>query len=152
MTVAVLDREPVMARESEHDALHRMEYLFEHSTGSGSGAPRLMGSDGSVIELPESVFRLLRRVVHHLSEGQVVTLVPVNKELTTQEAANILNVSRPYLVKLLERGEIPYTKTGTHRRVRFSDLMAYKRERDDRRSEGLDVLTRMSEDLGLYDR
>jgi excisionase family DNA binding protein len=90
-------------------------------------------------------------VVHELAQGEAVTVVPVNKELTTQEAADILNVSRPYLVKLLEEGEIPFVKTGTHRRVRFIDLMAHKRRRDAERRRGLARLTQMSQEMGLYD-
>lgn len=76
--------------------------------------------------------------------------MPSNKYLTTQEAADILNVSRPYVVKLLEQGDIPYVKAGAHRRIRFDDLMAYKARRDATRRSALSRLTRMSEDLGLY--
>ena len=77
--------------------------------------------------------------------------MPVHMELTTQEAADLLNVSRQYLVRLLEDGAMPFTKTGTHRRIRFGDLMAYKRARDATRRQGLKRLTRLSEELGLYD-
>ncbi len=85
-----------------------------------------------------------------IAEGKAVTVVPLNKELTTQEAADILNVSRPHLVKLLERGEIPFAKTGTHRRIRFSDLMKYKEHRDFERRRGMAELTQLSQELGLY--
>ena len=77
--------------------------------------------------------------------------MPIDRELTTQQAADLLNNSRPYLVKLLEQGESPYTKTGTHRRIRFSDLMNYKVRRDGQRAEALTELTQQSQELGLYD-
>ncbi len=112
---------------------------------------RLIGPDGEQIELPESVYRVLRGAVHELGRGNAVAIMPVHTELTTQEAADLLNVSRQYLVRLLDGGEIPFSKTGTHRRIRFGDLMAYKQQRDERRREGLRRLTRMSEELGLYE-
>ena len=96
------------------------------------------------------MLRLVHDLAHMLARGQAVALVPAHKQLTTQQAADILNVSRPYLVQLLDRGEIPYTKKTTHRRIRFDDPMAYKRRRDAERFEGLRELTRMSEELGLY--
>ena len=75
----------------------------------------------------------------------------MEEEPTTQEAANLLNVSRPYLVKILEQGVIPSVKVGTHRRIRFEDLDMYKRQRDAGRRKSLAELTQMSQDLGLYD-
>lgn len=106
---------------------------------------------GEIHELPESAQRLLRSLIHSLAEGDAVSLVPVHSELTTQQAADLLNVSRPYLIKLLEQGEIPYTKTGTHRRIRFEDLVEYKLRRDDEREDALAELIRQSQELGLYE-
>ncbi|HEY7832450.1 MAG TPA: helix-turn-helix domain-containing protein [Ktedonobacterales bacterium] len=77
--------------------------------------------------------------------------MPLNKELTTQEAADLLNVSRPFLIKLLEQGGVPFAKTGSHRRIRFSDLMAYKHRRDADRQRALARLTQMSQEVGLYE-
>jgi excisionase family DNA binding protein len=90
-------------------------------------------------------------VVIYLSEGKAVSIVPVNTELTTQEAADILNVSRPYLIKILEKGLIPFSKVGTHRRIRFSDLMKFKENRDTQQQEGLAEITRITQELGTYD-
>jgi excisionase family DNA binding protein len=151
MTLAVLEREPIAATEHEQPSIARAEMLLDCcASDQQPRRPRLIGAAGEEIELPESVFRLLRQIVHHLARGDSVALVPRHKELTTQQAADLLNVSRPYLVQLLDKGEIPHTKTGAHRRVRFNDLMAYKRQRDARRRKGLARLTQMSQELGLY--
>ena len=77
-------------------------------------------------------------------------VVPVHAELTTQEAANILNVSRPHMVKLLEEGKLPFHKTGRHRRVLFADLMQYKAQREKESNEALQELADISQNLGLY--
>ncbi|MBI6549570.1 helix-turn-helix domain-containing protein [Xenorhabdus sp. VLS] len=94
------------------------------------------------IEIPTSALTILMNILGELAAGNAVQIVPVHAELTTQEAANILNVSRPYMVKLLEEGKLPHHKTGRHRRVLFSDLMEYKKKRD------ADSLSAMKE-LGL---
>ena len=101
--------------------------------------------------LPSSVSECLERVVEVLARGEAVTIVPVGKDLTTQGAANLLNVSRQYLVRLLEAGRIPFTKTGRHRRVRLKDVAAFRKLRDKERKRSLDKLTEMSEELGGYD-
>jgi excisionase family DNA binding protein len=84
-----------------------------------------------------------------LAKGNAVTLMPHHAELTTQEAADLLNVSRPYLVGLLDSGQLPHHKVGTHRRVRFSDLMTFKRRRDAESELALRELTALSQDLKL---
>ncbi|NWA27808.1 helix-turn-helix domain-containing protein [Pseudomonas gingeri] len=81
------------------------------------------------VELPTTALRLLVEILAELAAGNAVQVVPVHAELTTQEAADMLNVSRPHLIKLLESGELPFHKTGKHRRVRFAELMAYKTQR-----------------------
>jgi excisionase family DNA binding protein len=113
--------------------------------------PKLVGPDGEEIELPLSVFQILQRVIDHMMHGRAISIVPVDKELSTQEAADILNVSRPFLVNLLEAGAIHFTKVGTHRRIRFIDLMEYKKHRDEETERGLERIVRISEELGLYD-
>ncbi|GET38120.1 helix-turn-helix domain-containing protein [Microseira wollei] len=112
---------------------------------------KLVGINGEEVLIPESVYTVLRQVVRAMASGQAITLVPHNRELTTQEAADILNVSRPFLIKLLEQGEIPHIKVGKHRRIRFQDLMAYKEQRDNKRSKLLDSLIQMSQEAGFYE-
>jgi excisionase family DNA binding protein len=112
---------------------------------------QLVGPDGEAIPLPESVFYLLARVAEVLAKGDAITIVPIGKELTTQQAADLLNVSRQYLVRLLDEGRIPYTRTGKHRRLRIEDVLAFKEKRDHERQEALADLTSLSEELGGYD-
>ena len=145
--MAVLEHEPITASDSEQPALRRIRGVLNNS----KGVPKLVGPDNEEIVLPECVFQLLRQVVYHMMEGKAIFIIPENKELTTQEAADILNVSRPYLVKLLEQGTIPFTKIGTHRRIRFIDLMNYKKQRDAARLRAINEIAHISQDAGLYD-
>ena len=142
-----LEQEPITASESEQPTLKKMKGVLRNE----ACLPKLVGPQGEEIILPKSIFHVLQRIVYHMMLGRAITIVPINKELTTQEAADILNVSRPYLVKLLKDGQIPFHKVGTHRRIRFSDLMDYKRQRDAERTRGLAELTQMSQEFGLYD-
>ncbi|MDL2183666.1 helix-turn-helix domain-containing protein [Pseudomonas sp. ChxA] len=102
--------------------------------------------------LPTSALRLLVDILGELAIGNAVKVVPVHAELTSQEAADLLNVSRPHLVKMLEEGAIPFTKTGRHRRIRFSDLMAFKQRRDEESQEAMEALAQQAQVLGMgYD-
>ncbi|MFP5497793.1 helix-turn-helix domain-containing protein [Pseudomonas sp. SDT2931_S440] len=99
--------------------------------------------------LPTSALRLLVDILGELAIGNAVKVVPVHAELTSQEAADMLNVSRPHLVKMLEEGAIPFTKTGRHRRIRFSDLMAFKQRREDESQEAMDALAQQAQESGM---
>jgi excisionase family DNA binding protein len=112
----------------------------------------LRSPDGKEIPLPEPLYRVLVEAAATLVAGYQVIVAPVHHRLTTQEAADLLNVSRPYLVGILDRGEIPSEKVGRHRRVTFGDLMEYKKRRMAERREALENLIRESEELELYDR
>lgn len=101
------------------------------------------------LALPASAIRLLLDLLTEMAAGNAVTLIPVHAQLTTQQAADILNVSRPFLVTLLEEGKIPHLKVGTHRRILFEDLMRYKKSVDRERHKALDALVNQSETLGM---
>jgi len=112
---------------------------------------RLVGPDGAQIDIPEDLYGVLRDVVDALSQGLAITIAPHNTMLTTQEAADLLNVSRPTLVRLLTDGEIPHTLRGRHRRVLLRDILDYtERTRTDRRA-ALDQMAADAEDDGLYE-
>lgn len=101
------------------------------------------------VELPTSALRLLVDILAELAEGNAVKIVPIHAELTTQEAADLLNVSRPHLVKLLEAGALPFHKTGKHRRVRFADLMQFKSERDLASANAMEELAKQAQEFGM---
>ena len=105
--------------------------------------------DGTDLVLPRQALALLRDLLAEMAKGNAVTIVPKHAEMTTQEAADILNVSRPHLVKLLERGELPFSKVGTHRRIRYQDLLIYKAERDRKSETALHALTEQAQDLEM---
>lgn len=101
------------------------------------------------VTVPREAFELLLEVLSQMANGNAVTIVPVHAELTTHQAGELLNVSRPYLIGLLEAGKIPFRMVGTHRRIRFADLMEFKRKDDAERDAALAELTRQAQDLGL---
>jgi excisionase family DNA binding protein len=107
---------------------------------------RFHDSQTEIVLLP-GVKALLMEVLRHIGSGDAVTIVPISQMLTTQQAADILNVSRPYLIGLLEKGEIEYNKVGRHRRIRAELLFAYKAERDARRASGLTRLAELDAEL-----
>jgi excisionase family DNA binding protein len=116
-----------------------------------AGRAKLIGPDGAQIEIPEELYSVLRDVVSALSQGLAISIAPHNTMLTTQEAADLLNVSRPTLVRLLTDGELPHTMRGRHRRVLLRDILDYsERTRVERRS-ALDQMAADAEDGGLYE-
>lgn len=138
--------EPVRPAPEESSAVRELDSELHEAEVAPTS---LIAPDGRKLELPASVFEVLARVVHEMARGNAVSVVPIGMMLTTQQAAEIVGVSRPYLIRLLESGEIPFEKVGAHRRVRFEDVMAYRRRRDVRRREALRKLTRESERLGI---
>jgi excisionase family DNA binding protein len=125
--------------EQARDALEALRSLPRRS---GARELRVALKQGQTVEtvVPREAFELFLEVLGQLASGNAVTIVPVHAELTTQQAADLLNVSRPHLVQLLESGEIPFTKVGTHRRVRAADVMQLKARRDAAHEAVLDEL------------
>ena len=106
-------------------------------------------SDQEAIAIPMSAFRLFANILAEMAKGNAVTLIPIHAELTTQQAADLLNVSRPYLVRLIEEGTLPARRVGTHRRVRHEDLMRYKHETKALRLKALEELSAQAQELDL---
>lgn len=101
------------------------------------------------LHLPLSVVRLMLSLLSEMAQGNAVTLVPYHAELSTQQAADFLNVSRPHLVSLLEKRKIPFRKVGTHRKVLFQDIVVYQQETKVLREQALDELTQQAQELDL---
>jgi excisionase family DNA binding protein len=147
-TVAPNEADSQLARESRHSL---EKFLAGHSSSlrfqiRPAEEPR--GQEEEVT-IPMAAFRLLANIVNAMARGEAVTIVPGHAELTTQQAADVLNVSRPYLVRLLETGKIPFRKVGSHRRVRFEDLMKYRSQAEAERAAALDELAAEAQDLNM---
>ncbi len=112
---------------------------------------RIQADDESeeTVAIPASAFRLLNDILTEMAKGNAVTIIPVHAELTTQQAADFLNVSRPFLIRLVEEGKLPYRKVGTHRRIRFQDLLQYKRQIDKDRLKTLEELAAQAQELDM---
>ena len=139
------DTDAVLALESARKLAPRLAML------NGSMDLRVVAPDGSTetVTIPTSAFRLLVTILAEMASGNAVRLIPHHAKLTTQEAAELLNVSRPYLVRLLDEGRIPCHRVGAHRRVLFLDVMTYKSEHRRARLSALEKLTRLDQKLGL---
>ncbi|WP_114313348.1 helix-turn-helix domain-containing protein [Thermus caldifontis] len=105
--------------------------------------------NGQTLSLSPSLAEALRAYLEPLARGEPVVVVPLEAELTTQQAADLLGISRPYLIRLLEEGKIPYRKVGTHRRIRARDLLAYKERSRHKGEEILGKLVEEAQELGL---
>lgn len=145
---------PVSVPADEREEVERLHDVLGRLAHRRSRAPacRLLGPKGEEVALPDAVFYVLERVAEVLARGDSITVVPVGKELTTQQAADLLNVSRQYLVRLLDEGRIAYTKTGKHRRLRIEDVLSFKEQRDVARRTALRDLSRLTEDFGGYEK
>jgi excisionase family DNA binding protein len=131
-------------------AKETIRFLSAHG---GSASPlklRVVGApEGETVQLPASAVKMLVGILDEMARGNTVTLVPVHAELTTQEAADLLGISRPSLIQILDEGKINFRKVGTHRRVRFEAVMSYKRRADAERRAALAELAAYDQEIGL---
>ena len=111
----------------------------------------VVSQDGEVhsVKLPKSAIKLMIEILTQLGHGNSINITPIHAELTTQEAADLLNMSRPTFIKLLDSGDLPHTRTGNRRKVAFRDLMTYKQNIEAKRLEALDELSALDQELGL---
>ena len=146
MTASTLD--PITIPVYQKEQVQELQKLMQRE-----GRASLVGKGGEpALELPDVVYSLLLRILQGMQEGKAISIVPFMQDLTTQEAANFLGVSRPFFVKLLETGKLHYHMTGTHRRVYLKDLMDYRQHRDHDKIETIDRIAQFEEDAGLYDK
>ncbi|WP_434631307.1 helix-turn-helix domain-containing protein [Chromobacterium sp. CV08] len=134
-----------LARESGRQLA---QFLALHQN---TQAIHLQGASGGheTVQVPTKVFHLLVDILAEMAQGNAVSLMPVHAELTTQEAADFLNVSRPHLIKLLNARAIPFHKVGTHRRVRYQDVLRYKQHQQQKRLAVLDELAAQAQELDM---
>ena len=146
MATSTLD--PITLPHAQEEQVSELQKLLQKE-----GSARLVGKGGEpAIELPDAIYTMLMEILGLMQQGKAVSIVPVTQELTTQQAAELVGVSRPFLVKLLEEGRIPFHTAGTHRRVYLKDVLAYKQRRDTDRHNALDQMAREAEEAGLYDK
>ena len=139
------NRDAVLAAQ----AGEKLRKLTEQGDGWEAVLMHFSTATGESIHIPTSAILLLETILNHMARGNSVALTAVETELTTRQAADLLQVSRTHLVQLLEDGRIPHRKVGAHRRVRARDLLDYRRETEFRRREALDELTAIDQKLGL---
>jgi excisionase family DNA binding protein len=140
-----------LPRKSSSDLEMRKIEDLDRMLSNEQGQAMLISSQGDRLPIPESVYGLFKQIVQSLSNRTPVSVIPLKKEMTTQQAADCLNVSRPYLIKLLKQGKIPYRTVGSHRRILTCDLFEYKKEQDRQQNQALSELSSLLQDKGFYD-
>ncbi|MEU8616973.1 helix-turn-helix domain-containing protein [Streptomyces sp. NPDC048623] len=143
-------RLPDDKQKTASHALTRVRaYLAEHQNASQINVTVQDEDDREPLALPREAVELLASLLAHLGAGRAVSIVPSDAELTTQQAADMLNVSRPFLIGLLEAGEIQYRTVGSHRRITASSLLEYQRKDDHRRRQVATELTQLGQEMGM---
>ena len=149
MSASHYELPPLLPTEQDAALARTSSRLLAACIGHGATA-RLRVIDGQdEIEVPVAALRMLVDILANMAEGNAISLVPIHAELTTQQAADFLGVSRPHLVGLVDKGEIPHHKVGTHRRIFFRDLLAYRKERMGQSKAALDALAEQAQKLGM---
>ncbi|MGP9683539.1 MULTISPECIES: helix-turn-helix domain-containing protein [unclassified Brachybacterium] len=153
MTAAAHRRTPetYVPRDEEHGQLVDLVAALRARGTDVAAQPALVTAAGDRLDLPSDVADAFEQIVRHLAEGHGVTVVPHQRLLTTQEAADLLNISRPTFVKLLEQGELPFEMRGRHRRVRLEDVIEFQESLRQDRADTLDTMQHDGQADGLYD-
>jgi excisionase family DNA binding protein len=146
MTVTAEREVPFVLDQGEVPAMLALQKRIQ-----ASRKPQLTSPDGPPIDLPETLYKILVDVVGELLAGRAVSILPQSLELTTTQAADILQVSRPFFTSLLKSNEIPFRMVGTHRRVRLEDVVRYAHARDAQRERILGEMIQEADEAGLYD-
>ncbi|MCA9092177.1 MAG: helix-turn-helix domain-containing protein [Planctomycetaceae bacterium] len=146
LVVTPSNQESHLAEESNRKLSH---LLAESSAEEIRVCIQTSGTQDESVSIPNSAAHLLNEVLAEMAKGNAVSLVPIRTELSTQQAADLIHVSRPFLIEQLEKGLIPYRKVGTHRRILLSDLLEYRRSMEHRRLQTLDELTAQAQELGM---
>lgn len=147
--IASIDPGDVDTEVAGRAARRISDYLSSHPGEDLIEALGEVGADDALV-IPRPTVVMLAQVLSLLESGHGVQIIPKDAELTTQQAADVLNVSRPYIIGLLESGQIPFRKVGRHRRITFEALMEYKRQDDLKRRAAANELADLSQELGLY--
>jgi excisionase family DNA binding protein len=142
-------RVPIVARVEEREGLADVVRTLGHRK---RGRARLVGPDGHQTVIPESIYRVIVTAARQLGAGNGISILPVLADLTTTQAADLLNVSRPFVVKLVDSGALPSHKVGTHRRIYLRDVIAFKHRRDQNGHEALARLVEDAQDLDIYEK
>jgi excisionase family DNA binding protein len=142
---AVLERTTRKEQKIAKSSIEKVKAVHEE----GDSVKIKLQEKGEVLEIPKKAFSLLIDILKNMAEGKSITLLPSNSQVTTQQAADLLNVSRPHLVKLLEGGDIPFKKVGTHRRIELKDLIAYEEKLTKACRENLNYLAKQAQELNL---
>lgn len=138
--------DPISTPQTQEGQIRDLRRLIQQ------GGVKLAGRDGSQIAIPEPVHDLLLMILKNLQALKAISVVSEHQQLATQRAANILGVSRPFLVRLLENGEITFHMVGSHRRIYLRDLLGYKHRRDEARHEAINDMARAEMEAGTHDK
>jgi excisionase family DNA binding protein len=143
--------DPIQATTEQREVVQRVYIALNETASPSHQIAFLEAPNGERLPLPVSLFRVLLQAAAVLARGEEVLVSPIDRQMTTQQAADLLNVSRPYLIRLLDEGKIAFQRVGRHRRVKFGDVNRYKVAGMIERRRQLERLVAESEELGLYD-
>lgn len=147
---AILEKPSPRDQKVASASLHYFtSYSKSHHKGHSQQVAIRLQENDEAVTIPRKALELLRFILSSMAEGKAVSLIPSDSDLTTQQAADMLNVSRPHLVKLLEKGALPFQKVGSHRRIQLEDLLRYEQQQAEQRQQHLQFLAQQAQELNL---